>query len=241
MLRTGKEKKRVAGSLTEQIQALSRISQAISSDQYLEDVLKLIVTVTAHVMDSKVCSLWLYDSEQDAFTLKATQSMSEEYLKERVLRMGEGIVGWVAQQQTSLRIYNVQEDPRYKEKELARNEGLQSMLSAPLAVRGRVIGVINCYTAYPHHFSDTEEAVLTTVANQAAICIENTELMVKTRVIQEELETRKLVERAKGVLMRVFGLDEEEAYKAIRKKSMDTRRSMREVAEAVVLTYEIGK
>jgi len=78
------------------------------------------------------------------------------------------------------------------------------------------------------------------VANQAAICIENTELMVKTRVIQEELETRKLVERAKGILMKDFKLDEEEAFRRIRKKSMDTRRSMREVAEAIILAREMG-
>jgi len=61
-----------------------------------------------------------------------------------------------------------------------------------------VVGVINCYTSYPHEFNETERAVLISVANQAAICIENTELMVKTKVIQEELETRKLVEKPKG-------------------------------------------
>ena len=83
------------------------------------------------------------------------------------------------------------------------------MLSVPLAVKDKVIGVINVYTSYSHEFTETERAVLTTVASQAAICIENTELMVKTKVIQEELETRKLVERAKGVLMKRHGLDEE--------------------------------
>ena len=74
------------------------------------------------------------------------------------------------------------------------------------------------------------------VANQAAICIENTELIVQTRVIQEELETRKLVERAKGILMKRHGLTEEEAFKRIRKTSMDHRKTMREVAEALLLT-----
>ena len=237
---TRKKKKREELSYVDQIKALSEISRAISSDLYLEDILRLIVTVTATVMDSKICSMWLWNESKKAFFLKATQSMSEEYLKERVLRIGEGMVGWVAQQQKPAKIYNVLEDPRYKEKELARKEGLHSMLTVPMIVKGQVIGVINCYTAYPHEFTDTEEAILTTVANQAAICIENTELMVKTKVIQEELETRKQVERAKGILMREFNLDEEEAFRRIRKKSMDTRRSMREVAEAIILAHEIG-
>jgi signal transduction protein with GAF and PtsI domain len=224
----------------DQIKALSVISRAISSDQYLDDILRLIVTVTANVMDSKICALWLLDEDTKTLSLEATQSISEEYLKERVLHLGEGVVGGVAQEKKPIRVYNVLEEPRYKEKELARKEGLCSLLSCPMVARGKVIGVINCYTSYPHHYTDTEEAILTTVANQAAICIVNTELMVKTKVIQEELETRKLVERAKGILMKELKLDEEEAFRRIRKKSMDSRRSMREVAEAVILAHEIG-
>jgi signal transduction protein with GAF and PtsI domain len=225
----------------EQIKALSEISKAISSDHYLEDILGLIVTVTANVMGSKICSLWLLDEATMALSLEATQSISKEYLKERVLRLGEGVVGGVAQEKKPIRVYNVLEDPRFKEKDLARKEGLCSLLSVPMVVRGKVSGVLNCYTSYPHHYTDTEEAVLITVANQAAICIDNTELMVKTKVIQEELETRKLVERAKGILMKEFKLDEDEAFGRIRKKSMDSRRSMREVAEAIILAHEIGQ
>jgi signal transduction protein with GAF and PtsI domain len=227
-------------SYADQIKALSEISKVISSDQYLDDILRLIVTVTANVMGSKICALWLLDDNTKTLTLEATQSISEEYLKERVLHLGEGVVGYVAQEKRPMRIYDVLEEPRYKEKELARKEGLCSLLSCPMVVRGRVIGVINCYTSYSHHYTDTEEAILTTVANQAAICIENTELMVKTKVIQEELETRKLVERAKGILMKEFKLDEGEAFRRIRKKSMDSRRSMREMAEAIILAHEIG-
>jgi signal transduction protein with GAF and PtsI domain len=235
-----KKEHREEPSYAEQIKALSEISKVISSDQYLDDILRLIVTVTANVMGSKICALWLLDESTKTLSLEATQSISEEYLKERVLRLGEGVVGRVAEEKTPMRVYNVLEEPHYKEKELARKEGLCSLLSCPMVVRGKVIGVINCYTSYPHHYTDTEEAILTTVANQAAICIENTELMVKTKVIQEELETRKLVERAKGILMKEFKLDEGEAFRRIRKKSMDTRRSMREVAEAIILAHEIG-
>ncbi len=223
-----------------QIKALSEISQAISSDRYLDDILKLIVTVTANVMDSKICSLWILDDEEKVLKIRSTQTMSEDYLKERSLKLGEGVVGYVAQTNKPLAILNVLQEARFKEKELARKEGLVSMLSVPLAVKEKVIGVINCYTSYPHEFTDTERAVLTSVANQAAICIENTELMVKTKVIQEELEIRKFVERAKGVLMKRHGLSEEEAFRRIRKASMDSRKSMREVAEAILLTERIG-
>ena len=91
----------------------------------------------------------------------------------------------------------------------------------------------------PHNFSETEVNLITTVANQAAVAIMNTELMVKTRVIEEELETRKMVERAKEVLMLKRNKTGEEAYQWIRKRSMDTRKSMRTVAEAVLLSEEL--
>ena len=227
-------------SYKKQIQALSEISQAISSDRYLDDILKLIVTVTANVMDSKICSLWILDEKERVLRIRATQTMSEEYLKERILKLGEGVVGYVAQQNKSLAIPDVLKEPRYKEKELAKKEGLVSLLSVPLTVKDKVIGVINCYTSYLHEFNETERAVLIAVANQAAICIENTELIVKTKVIQEELETRKLVERAKGVLMKHQDLGEDEAFKRIRKASMDSRKTMREIAEAILLTEKMA-
>ncbi len=102
-----------------------------------------------------------------------------------------------------------------------------------------VIGVLNCFTVETHIFSETEVNLITTVANQAAVAIMNTELMVKTRVIEEELETRKMVERAKEVLMQKRNKTGEEAYQWIRKRSMDTRKSMRTVAEAVLLSEEL--
>src|SRR3990172_2497440 len=160
-----------------EINALLEISKAISSGLYLEDVLRLIVTVTANLMDSKICSLWILDEKDKKLKLKATQSISEEYLKERSLAMGEGVVGYVALRNQPMAILNVLKEPLYKEKELAKREGLVSMLSVPMCVKNRVIGVINCYTSYPHPFTKTEEEMLTTVANQAAICIENSGLM----------------------------------------------------------------
>ena len=162
---------------SKEINALLEISKAIASGLYLEDVLRLIVTVTANLMDSKICSLWILDAKEQKLKLKATQSISEEYLKERNLAMGEGVVGHVALRNQPMAIFNVLKDPLYKEKELAKKEGLVSMLSVPMCIKDRVIGVINCYTSYPHSFSKNEEEILTTVANQAAICIENSGLM----------------------------------------------------------------
>jgi signal transduction histidine kinase len=169
-----KNKKRLDAK---EINALLEISKAIASGLYLEDVLRLIVTVTANIMNSKICSLWIFDERDQKLKLKATQSISEEYLKERSLALGEGVVGRVALRNQPMAILDVLKNPLYKEKELAKKEGLVSMLSVPMCIKDRVIGVINCYTSFPHSFSKSEEEILTTVANQAAICIDNSGLM----------------------------------------------------------------
>ncbi len=224
------------------IKALMDISRAITSDLYLEDILKLIVMVTARVTGVEICSLWLIDERVNPtmIRLKASQTIDPEYMKDRSLNMDEGVVGFVATHKRPLIVENVLDEPRFKEKEMAKKLGLVSMVSVPLQVKDeKVIGVLNCFTASRYKFSETEVNLIITVANQAAVAILNTELMVKTKVVQEELETRKLVERAKDVLMNRRNKTGEEAYRWIRKRSMDTRKSMRCVAEAIILSEEL--
>ncbi len=225
------------------IKALTDISRAITSDLYLEDLLKLIVMVTAKVTGVAICSLWLIDEEVSPpqIRLKATQAIAPEYVKDRSLNLNEGVVGYVATHKRPLIIRNVLRNQRFKEKEMARQLGLSSMVGVPLCYQDeKVIGVLNCFTSKPYAFSKTEVNLLTAVANQAAVAILNTELMVKTKVIQEELETRKLVERAKEILMQKKRLNGDEAYRWLQKKSMDSRKSMRQVSEAVLLSNELN-
>jgi signal transduction protein with GAF and PtsI domain len=224
------------------IKAITEISKAITSDRYLEDILKLIVMVTAKVTGVDICSLWLVEEGEKGkrVRLKASQAIDPDYVKDRVLDMNEGVVGFVVSKNKPLIIADVLKEPRFKEKEMAKKLGLVSMLSVPMHVKeDKVIGVLNCFTTKPHNFSEIELNLTTTVANQAAVAIFNTELMVKTKVIQEELEVRKLVERAKDVLMRQRNMGGEQAYRWIQKRSMDLRKSMRQISEAILLSNEL--
>jgi len=225
----------------EQIKALTKISKAIASDVYLEDILRLIVTVTAEIMDSNICSLMLIDEKKNELLIRATQSISEEYNKKPPLKIGEGVAGKAVKENKPIVVKDVTKEKEYKHKDIAKKEGLCSFLCVPLTVKGHVIGVINCYTSKPHDFTETQVNILTSVANQAAVAIENAELMVKSKVIQEELETRKIIERAKGILMSENRITEEEAYLKIRKYSMDSRKTMREVDEAIILASDMKK
>lgn len=231
-----------AGTYDKYIKALMDISQAITSDFYLEDILKLIVMVTAKVTGVEICSLWLIDEAETPrrIRLKATQALDPEYVKDRALQMNEGVVGYVASMNRPLIVENVLEEPRFKEKEMARKLGLVSMVSVPMHIKDdKVIGVLNCFTAEPHDFSETEVNLVTTVANQAALAIENTRLLVRTKVIEEELITRKLIERAKDIVMVKKNVPADKAFRWLQKKSMDTRKSMREIAEALIISQDL--
>jgi len=224
------------------IKALTEISKAITSDQYLEDILKLIVMVTAKVTGVDICSLWLIEESEKGkrARLKATQAIDPDYVKDRVLNLNEGVVGYVASTNRPLKVENVLKEPRFKEKEMAKKLCLVSMLGVPLHIKeDKVIGVLDCFTIEPHKFSETEVSLITTVANQAAVAIENTQLMVRTKIIEEELEKRKMIDRAKEILMEKKGFSAEKAFRWIQKKSMDTRKSMKEIAEAVIISQDI--
>lgn len=224
-----------------QLDTLSQVSETLASNRLIEDVLQLIVTMTAQMMNSKICSLMLLDPPSGELRIMATQSLSELYRRKSNLKVGQSISGRAVQERRPVIVLDVTRERDYMYPEIARKEGLCSLLSVPMLIRDRAIGVINSYTSIPHVFSSEEIKVLQAIANQAAIAIENTKLVEKSFEMQEALEVRKLVERAKGLLMQAKGITEEQALRLIQRQSMDTRKSMREVAEAVILASGIDK
>lgn len=151
------------------LEAISEISEAITSTTYLDDILRLIVVVTAKVMGSNICSLMLLNEQTEELEIRATQSVSPDYLKKTPVRLGAGISGIAARENRPVTSWDVKADERYINKEVAVKENLCSLLSMPMSARGRVLGVINCYTSVPHEFTKEEMTILSTVANQAAI------------------------------------------------------------------------
>jgi len=224
-----------------QLDVLSRVSKTIVSNRYLKEMLQLIVTMTAQVMNSKICSIMLLDNKKQELFIAATQSLSEEYTKKPNLKVGQSISGKVIKEKRPITVLDVTREPGYMYPEIAKREGIVSMLSVPMMIKERVIGVINSYTSYEHKFTDEEVKILQAIANQAAVAIESTNLTQELIATKQALETRKLVERAKGLLMKELSLSEDEAYKLINKKAMDTRKTMREVAEAIILFMEMRK
>jgi signal transduction protein with GAF and PtsI domain len=222
-----------------QMETLSKVSKTIASNHYLDEMLHLIVSMMAEAMNSPICSIMLLDAKKEELAIKATQSLSQAYANKPNVKVNKSLLGRVVLDRKPLVIRDVTQEKGYSYPELAKQEGLRSLVSVPLMVKNSVIGVFNLYTSQERQFSNEEIQLISTVANQAAMAIENTKLMAETLAMQEALQTRKLVERAKGILIKDERIPEEEAYRRIQQKSMKLRKSMREIAEAIVLAAEI--
>jgi signal transduction protein with GAF and PtsI domain len=224
-----------------QVETLSQVSETVASNRLIKDVLELLVTMTAQMMNSKICSIMLLDEASGELRIAATQSLSEQYRRKPNLKVGQSIIGRAVKERRPIIVLDVSTERDYMYPDMAKKEGLCSLLSVPMMVREKALGVINSYTSAPHVFTGEEIKLLQAIANQAAIAIEHTTLIEKSHEMQEALAVRKIMERAKGYLMRSKKLTEEEAFKLIQRQSMDFRKSMREIAEAVLLAGELDQ
>ncbi len=224
-----------------QVEMLSQVSETVASNRLIKDVIQLLVTMTGQMMNSKICSIMLLDESKGELRVEATQSLSDQYRRKPNLKVGQSISGRAVKDRRPIIVADVTTDRDYIYRDMAKQEGLCSLLSVPMMVREKAMGVINSYTPVPHVFTSEEVKLLQAIANQAAIAIEHTALVEKSFEMQEALAVRKLMERAKGYLMRSKRLTEEEAFKLIQRQSMDLRKSMREIAEAVLLAGELDQ
>jgi len=197
------------------------------------------VTMTAEMMKSKICSLMLVDEPSSELRIAATQSLSEAYRRKPSLKIGQSVSGRAVKEQRPIYVQDVRKEDDFHYRDLAKREGLCSLLSVPMMSKDQVIGVLNVYTSTVHSFKVEEIKIIQAIANQAAVAIEHTRLVDKSFEMQEALAVRKLVEQAKGHLMQSRKMSEGQAFRLIQRQSMNMRKSMREIAEAIILAREL--
>jgi len=228
-------------SAVRRMETLAAVAQAISAESYLERILQAISEMLAETLESAVCSILLVDDEKKELTVSAARCSAPDYMHRMPIRMEGSLIEYVIRQGHPIIIPNIHNEKQYRYPELARKSGLTSLLAAPLTSQGKVIGSINIYTRDERVFDDDEVGFVKVVAGQAAIAIQNARLMSETLDMKRTLEARKLIERAKGILQYKHSLTEEEAYLRLRNESRRVRRSMRDLAEAVILADDLNR
>lgn len=225
--------------LRRELDTLAEVSNAVVSERYLDEILQLIVTVTAQLMGSKICSLMLLDDAKQVLVIRATQALSPAYRTKPPIKVGQSVSGRAVKERRPISVPDVTQAEGYMYPEIAAREGLKSLLSVPMMIKQRATGVLNVYTTVEHQFSEQEIRILSTIANQAAVASEQTRLLEHSVALQKTLEDRKIMEKAKGVLMQQYRFSETEAFRTLQKQSMEKRKTMREVAEAILLTHDL--
>ena len=232
-----------------QIALLHRISSIVSSELSLDEMLGEILGLTLQVTACDACLVYLIERESNEMVLRASQVPHQADLGNIRIKVGEGVTGWVAEHRSVVALpRNAASDTRFKHFQALIEDTYEALLSVPLVTRGEIIGVVNVHHRAAHEHTPDEVALLTFIGEQMGSAVsksllaeENARLIEETQEMRRQLETRKLVERAKGILQQRRGLTEEEAYLRLRNESRRLRRPMRELAEAIILAEDVSR
>jgi uroporphyrinogen-III synthase len=219
---------------------LHELGSRMAAADALHDVLARVVDFATALMKCDSCLIYVL--ENDDLVLRASKNPHPDVVDRLKLHVGEGITGWVAEHREPVAVAkNASQDPRFRIFHELPEDTYEAFLSVPLMSRNRVVGVINMQHRRPHVHNQREIRLISTAGFLVGAEIEMARLETVNCNLSQQLETRKVVERAKGILQRDLSLDEEQAYLALQRQSRQKRKSMREVAEAVVLTDELRR
>ena len=214
----------------------SRIAAAVPFHTVLAHVVQLVSTTV------RCDSCFIYVLEDEALVLRASKNPHPEVVDRLKIPIGHGITGWVAAHGQPVAVgRHAFEDPRFQLFNELPEDRFEAFLSVPVLSRGKLVGVINVQHRRPHDHSRREIQMVSMLGFLVGAEIERARLETVNSELSERLETRKLVDRAKGILQRDLGITEEEAYLTVQRQSRQRRKSKREIAEAVILGDELRR
>jgi signal transduction protein with GAF and PtsI domain len=222
------------------IDLLHEIGSRIAAADPFHAVLSRVVDFVATIVQCDSC--FVYVLEDDDLVLRASKTPHPDVVDRLKLRVGQGITGWVAEHRTPVAVgSHAFDDPRFKTFNELPEDRYEAFLSVPILSRGKLVGVINLQHRQPHKHTQREMQLISTIGFLVGAEIETARLEIENSQLSERLETRKVLDRAKGILQRDLGLTEEEAYLTIQRQSRQRRKTKKEIAEAIILTDELRR
>jgi uroporphyrinogen-III synthase len=217
---------------------LHEIGSRLASADPLHVVLDRVVAIAASMIPCDSCLL--FTREGDKLVLRASMVPHADMVDRLGMPIGTGVTGWVAQHREPVAIAaKASDDPRFLVFQNLPEDRFEAILSVPIVCMGRVVGVINVQHRDSYVHAATQIRLLSTLGVLVGAEIERARLEAENSELTTRLETRKIVDRAKGLLQRDLGLTEEEAYRTMQKESRQRRKSMRDLAEAILWASEL--
>jgi uroporphyrinogen-III synthase len=235
-----KQKALVGEAPDSEIGFLHEIGSRFAAADSLQTVLSRVVHFVSSVVQCDSC--FIYVLEEDALVLRASKNPHSDLVDRLKLRVGQGLTGWVAEHRQPVAVgCHAFEDPRFQVFNELPEDHYEAFLSVPVLCRGRLVAVINLQHRHPHEHSWSEIQLIATIGFLVGAEIELARLESENSQLSERLETRKVLDRAKGILQRDLGVSEEEAYLTIQRHSRQRRRSKREIAEAILIADDLRR
>jgi uroporphyrinogen-III synthase len=220
------------------VDILHEIGSRMAAADSFQAVLARVVDFATALVRCDSC--FIYVLEGNELVLRASKNPHEEIVGRLKLKLGQGITGWVAEHREPVAVHqNASQDSRFQFFNELPEDRYDAFLSVPIMSRGGLVGVINLQHRQPHVYNKRQIRLISTIGFLVGAEIEMARLESENTSLARQLEARKLVERAKGILQRDLGLTEEQAYLTLQRQSRQKRRSMKEVAEAIVLSEEV--
>ena len=221
------------------IEFLHEIGESIASADPLNKVLARILEFISAVMKCDSC--FVYVLEENDLVLRASKNPHSEVVGRLKMRLGQGITGWVGEHKKPVAISrNASQDPRFQAFNELPEDSYEAFLSVPILCRDKLVGVINVQHREPHNYSQREIQLISTIGFLVGPEIDTVRRDDESLKLSELLGARKLVQDATSILQRNLGVTEDEAYQMLQKQSRERRKSMREIADAILLAEEIN-
>lgn len=169
------------------LESLASVSRTINSALNLDEVLQIITREACELMQAKMCSLMMLDETRTWLDLRASFGAGEAYINKPRVNAHESLIGVVVRRKRPIHVENVQTSSRFQNVDVARQEGLVSLVSAPMLFAGEAIGALNVYTGKPYLYSDEEIRILSAFAELSAIAIEKARLYERVVDVEELL------------------------------------------------------
>lgn len=225
--------------LKKELSFLYRVAQSVHSLE-IDELLKEIVEIAVLVTKCDSCLVYTLNRKKNELVLRASKNLHTDLLQKITMKMGEGITGWVAKEKKPVVISEgANKDPRFKFFRSLPEDKFEAFISVPIINKSGVAGVINVQHKKIHIHSEMEVNLLSAIGKLVGGAVENALLIEESLALKEALELRKTIEKAKGVLMKIKKIDEDEAYRQIQKESMNSRKSLKEVAEAILIADQL--
>jgi len=179
-----------------EVATLYILAQQIASNLELQTVLDTVVDSLRHALGCRGCCIFLLDPHTQTLEIKAAAGLKPQWRKAAKLRIGEGVAGRAVAEARTIYLPDTNQEPGF----IFFDEEVRSLLVAPVLAHGEVIGAINVDDSHPNAFGPSQERLLTIIAAQAGVAIENARLFAN--VSKQQQQTQAIIQyMADGLLL----------------------------------------